>query len=64
MLYSPLTTVVHANNWLTQAFAQEQCSSIDRMNDEMDTDRVIRKLLFLSRFSIQALRELVREGFH
>lgn len=46
-------------------FAHEQYSIIDRMNDEIDTDREIRKLMFGPRFSIQALLEpLVKGGFH
>lgn len=45
-------------------FAHEQYSIIDRMNDENDTDREIRKLMFGPRFSIQALLEpLVKGGF-
>lgn len=45
------------------ACAREQYNIIDRMNDEIDTDREIRKLMFYPRFSVQALLEpLVRGG--
>lgn len=43
-------------------FAHEQYSSIDRMNDEIDSDRGIRKLMFYPRFSIQSLPEPLVKG--